>query len=98
MGGAHELVVWRQLALLHEELGSNCVWIKDSVWFGSFYFGGGWFIDSTMSQPIPHFATINHAFANRFDSEPIAHVFTWILIVDVRMLSNLNLKSPKFSA
>lgn len=38
-----------------------------------------WFIGYTMAQPIPHFATISYAFANRFDSEIIESVFAWIL-------------------
>ncbi len=38
-----------------------------------------WFIGYTMSQPIPHFATISYAFANRFPAEVIEQVFTWIL-------------------
>lgn len=38
-----------------------------------------WFIGYTMAQPIPHFATISYAFANRFDSEIIERVFAWIL-------------------
>lgn len=38
-----------------------------------------WFIGYTMAQPIPHFATISYAFANRFSGEIIEQVFTWIL-------------------
>lgn len=38
-----------------------------------------WFISYTMSQPIPHFATISYAFATRFSPEVIEKVFAWIL-------------------
>ena len=38
-----------------------------------------WFIGYTMTQAIPHFATISSAFATRFPSDVIEQVFAWIL-------------------
>lgn len=38
-----------------------------------------WFLGYTMAQPIPHFATISYAFAQRFPSEVVDRVFEWIL-------------------
>lgn len=38
-----------------------------------------WFIGYDIDTPIPHFATISYAFANRFPSEVFSEIFTWIL-------------------
>ena len=38
-----------------------------------------WFLGYTMSQGLPHFATISYAFRNRFTVEVIEGVFRWIL-------------------
>ena len=38
-----------------------------------------WFLGYTMSQGLPHFATISYAFRNRFTAEVIEGVFRWIL-------------------
>ena len=38
-----------------------------------------WFLGYTMSQPLPHFATISYAFCHRFTAEVIEGVFRWIL-------------------
>ena len=38
-----------------------------------------WFLGYTMSQPLPHFATISYAFRHRFTAEVIEDVFRWIL-------------------
>ncbi|MGN0183563.1 MAG: transposase [Aristaeellaceae bacterium] len=38
-----------------------------------------WFLGYTMSQRLPHFATISYAFRNRFTAEVIEGVFRWIL-------------------
>lgn len=38
-----------------------------------------WFLGYTMSQPLPHFATISYAFRQRFTAEVIEGVFRWIL-------------------
>ena len=38
-----------------------------------------WFLGYTMSQNLPHFATISYAFCHRFTAEVIEGVFRWIL-------------------
>lgn len=38
-----------------------------------------WFLGYTMSQQLPHFATISYAFCHRFTAEVIEGVFRWIL-------------------
>lgn len=38
-----------------------------------------WFLGYTMSQPLPHFATISYAFRHRFTAEVIEGVFRWVL-------------------
>lgn len=38
-----------------------------------------WFIGYTAAQPIPHFATISYAFAQRFTGEIVGQIFEWIL-------------------
>ena len=38
-----------------------------------------WFLGYTMSQKLPHFATISYAFRHRFTGEVIEGVFRWIL-------------------
>lgn len=38
-----------------------------------------WFLGYTMSQSLPHFATISYAFRHRFTAEVIEDVFRWIL-------------------
>ena len=38
-----------------------------------------WFLGYTMSQQLPHFATISYAFRHRFTAEVIEGVFRWIL-------------------
>ena len=38
-----------------------------------------WFLGYTMSQSLPHFATISCAFGHRFTAEVIEGVFRWIL-------------------
>ena len=38
-----------------------------------------WFLGYTMSQPLPHFATISYAFCHRFTAEVIEGVFRWVL-------------------
>ena len=37
-----------------------------------------WFLGYTMSQSLPHFATISYAFCHRFTAEVIEGVFRWI--------------------
>ncbi len=41
--------------------------------------GYRWFLGYTMSQPLPHFATISYAFRHRFGEDIIEGVFRWIL-------------------
>jgi len=41
--------------------------------------GYRWFLGYTMSEPIPHFATVSYAFRQRFGSDIVEHVFQWIL-------------------
>lgn len=38
-----------------------------------------WFLGYTMSQALPHFATVSYAFRHRFTEEVIEKVFRWIL-------------------
>ena len=38
-----------------------------------------WFLGYTMSQNLPHFATISYAFCHRFTAEVIEGVFRWIM-------------------
>ena len=38
-----------------------------------------WFLGYTMSQRLPHFATVSYAFRHRFTAEVIEGVFRWIL-------------------
>ena len=38
----------------------------------------------TMSQPLPHFATISYTFCHRFNAEVIEGVFRWVLEEDFR--------------
>ena len=38
-----------------------------------------WFLGYTMSQMLPHFATVSYAFRHRFTEEIIEEVFRWIL-------------------
>ena len=38
-----------------------------------------WFLGYTMSQPLPHFATISYAFCHRFTAEVMEGVFRWVL-------------------
>lgn len=38
-----------------------------------------WFIGYTMTQPLPHFATVSYGFRHRFNAETIEAVFRWIL-------------------
>ena len=38
-----------------------------------------WFLGYTMSQQLPHFATISYAFCHRFTAEVIEGAFRWIL-------------------
>ena len=38
-----------------------------------------WFLGYTMSQPLPHFATISYAFRHRFTADEIGAVFRWVL-------------------
>lgn len=38
-----------------------------------------WFLGYSMSQQLPHFATISYAFRHRFTEETIESVFRWIL-------------------
>ena len=38
-----------------------------------------WFLGYTVSQRLPHFATISYAFRNRFTAEVIEGMFRWIL-------------------
>ena len=38
-----------------------------------------WFLGYNLSEAIPHFATISHAFVNRYDSKIVEEVFSWIL-------------------
>ena len=38
-----------------------------------------WFLGNTLSQHLPHFATISYAFRHRFTAEVIEGVFRWIL-------------------
>ena len=41
--------------------------------------GYRWFLGYTMSEPIPHFATVSYAFRQRFGSDIVEQVFQWIL-------------------
>ena len=38
-----------------------------------------WFLGYTMSQTLPHFATVSYAFRHRFTEEVIENVFRWVL-------------------
>ena len=38
-----------------------------------------WFLGYTMSQDLPHFATISHVFRHHFTAEVSKGVFRWIL-------------------
>ena len=38
-----------------------------------------WFIGYTMTQALPHFATVSYGFCHRFNAETIETVFRWIL-------------------
>lgn len=38
-----------------------------------------WFLGYTMSQTLPHFATVSYAFRHRFTEEVIERVFRWVL-------------------
>jgi transposase len=38
-----------------------------------------WFLGYSMTQPLPHFATVSYAFRHRFTEEVIEEVFRWIL-------------------
>ena len=38
-----------------------------------------WFLGYTMSQPLPHFATVSYGFCHRFNAETIESVFRWVL-------------------
>ena len=38
-----------------------------------------WFLGYTMSQPLPHFATVSYGFCHRFNAETIETVFRWVL-------------------
>ena len=38
-----------------------------------------WFLGYTMSQQLPHFATISYAFRHRFTADVIEAVFRWVL-------------------
>ena len=38
-----------------------------------------WFLGYTMSQTLPHFATVSYAFRHRFTEEVIEKVFRWVL-------------------
>ena len=38
-----------------------------------------WFLGYGMSQQIPHFATVSHAFRHRFTEETVEAIFRWIL-------------------
>lgn len=38
-----------------------------------------WFLGYDLTTPIPHFATVSYAFAQRFPSEIFEEIFTWIL-------------------
>ena len=38
-----------------------------------------WFLGYTLSQPLPHFATISYAFRHRFTADVVEAVFRWIL-------------------
>ncbi len=44
-----------------------------------------WFLGYTMSQPLPHFATISYAFRHRFTEEVIEGVFRWVRDVEVNV-------------
>jgi transposase len=44
-----------------------------------------WFIGFDLTTPIPHFATVSYAFAQRFPSEIFESIFTWILEEAVAM-------------
>lgn len=39
-----------------------------------------WFLGYTMSETIPHFATISYNFKHRFTEETIEKIFNWILM------------------
>ena len=49
-----------------------------------------WFLGYTMSQSLPHFATISYAFCHRFTADVIEGVFRWILEE-----AKENLKNPR---
>lgn len=38
-----------------------------------------WFLHYDFSTPVPHFATVSYAFANRFPAEVFEGIFKWIL-------------------
>lgn len=38
-----------------------------------------WFLGYNFSEPVPHFATVSYAFAQRYDSQIAEEVFRWIL-------------------
>ena len=43
-----------------------------------------WFLGYSLTQKIPHFATVSYAFAQRFPSEVFEEIFSWILEEIVR--------------
>lgn len=38
-----------------------------------------WFLHYDFETPIPHFATVSYAFANRFPADVFENIFKWIL-------------------
>ncbi len=38
-----------------------------------------WFLGYSLTQPLPHFATVSYAFRHRFTDEVIERIFRWIL-------------------
>ncbi|MDR2132676.1 MAG: transposase [Clostridiales Family XIII bacterium] len=38
-----------------------------------------WFLGYGIDTPLPHFATISHAFSTRFPSEVFERIFAWVL-------------------
>lgn len=38
-----------------------------------------WFLRYSLTQPLPHFATVSYAFRHRFTDEVIERIFRWIL-------------------
>ncbi len=38
-----------------------------------------WFLGYSLTQPLPHFATVSYAFQHRFTDEVIERIFRWIL-------------------